>query len=85
MAASAEAAGLLVEERPLVSFLYRLIREGDVCASRLEEVLSDLEDAPPAVAINYELEHLARYAAQAADRIEQLRHPPISVRRGARA
>jgi hypothetical protein len=68
--------GLLVEERPLVSFFYRLMREGDVAPARLEQLLEQLEETPAAVAVRYELAHIARYAADAADRLEQPR-PPI--------
>jgi hypothetical protein len=67
--------GLLVAERPLVSFLYRLMREGDVAPARLEQLLEQLEETPPAVAVRYDLAHIARYAADAADRLEQLRRP----------
>jgi hypothetical protein len=69
------ADGLLVAERPLVSFLYRLMREGDVAPARLEQLLDELEETPPAVAVRYDLAHIARYAADAADRLEQLRRP----------
>jgi hypothetical protein len=47
----------------------------------LEQVLDDVADTPPAIAVRYELEHIARHAAAAADRLEQLRRPPIRVRR----
>jgi hypothetical protein len=40
--------GLLVEERPLAAFLYALMRDGDVAPARLERLLDDLEQLPPA-------------------------------------
>jgi hypothetical protein len=75
------AAALVVEERPLVSFLYRLIRDGDASPARLEELLDDVENCPPAVAIHYQMPDIARYAVELADRLEQMVRPPVTVRR----
>lgn len=73
--------GLFMEERPLVSLLYRLLRDGDVAPARLKELLDEVEETPPAVAVRYELGHIARHAAEAADRLEALRRPPVRVTR----
>jgi hypothetical protein len=79
-----EADGLLVEERPLAAFLYALMRDGDVAPRRLEQVLGELEQMPPAIAVRFDLEHLARYAAEAASRLERLPRAPIRVTRAER-
>jgi hypothetical protein len=77
--------GVLVEARPLVGFLYALLRSGDVPPWRLERLLEELEDTPPAIATHYDLPHLARHAAEAADRLEAMPHPPIRIRHTARS
>ena len=68
------------EERPLVSFLYRLLHDGDVAPARLEQVLDELEAMPPAVRVRCALPDVARYAIDAANRLERLARPPITVR-----
>jgi hypothetical protein len=77
--------GVLVEARPLVGFLYALLRSGDVPPWRLERLLEELDDTPPAIATRYDLPHLARYAADAADRLEAITHPPTRIRHTARS
>ena len=71
-----------IVHRPAVSLVYRLLRDGDVSPARLEALVGDLESMPPAVAVHYECEHVARLAADVVDRLDTIAHPPIRVRRG---
>lgn len=71
--------GLTLIDRPLVPFLYQLLRAGDIVADRIEEVLEDLERLPPFLPQRYDLPDLASVCAGWATRLEQLANPVISV------
>lgn len=77
------ATGVVVEGRPLVTFLYRLLYDGDLSPGRLEEVLEQLEGMPPAIATRFGLPDLGRYAVEGANRLDRLARPPIAVERPA--
>lgn len=74
-------APLVVEDRPLVGLLYRLLFDGDLAPRRLEEVVEDLENLPAFATVRYGRPDLARYALGIADRVEATRRPPGGVER----
>ena len=74
------AAGVLLEERPIVTFLYLLMSQ-DVPPGRVAELLKLTVDMPIGLAESFENEYLAGYAAEVADKLGAGR-PSITVRRG---
>ena len=76
----AAEAGVLLEERPVVTFLYYLLLD-EVTAGRVGEITERVVEMPIGVLHRYENEHLARYAAEIADKLG-CGTPPITVRRG---
>ncbi len=80
MAENASAAGgIVVEERPIVTFLYLLLRD-EVTAGRIDAIVEQVREMPIGVLHRYRNDHLARYAAELADKLG-CGQPPLTVRR----
>lgn len=76
--------GRQVADDPLIPFLYRVLRYGDVSPGLLADVVSELETSPPFLLQLYERPDLVEAAAAVSERLRRLERPPIVVRTPAR-